>query len=82
MMDLLFADKQNRDERFKALGGAAKGLRRGSIRGQQIHPMYVEDRKAGLTDAECGFGNTIYKTYFPVLYRIVFPDGFVFPVKY
>jgi hypothetical protein len=32
--------------------------------------MYVEDRKTGLGDADKGFGNTIYKTFFAVLYEV------------
>ena len=69
---LLFADKGNRDAKYASLRKSANVLevRRNSIRNQQIHPMYVEDRKDGLSAADCGFGNTIYKTYFPVLYSV------------
>lgn len=74
MVHLLFMNKARRDAEFARLGGKAAGLRRTSIRGQQLHPQYVEDYtlETGkeLSVEDCGFGNTIYKTLFPVLYKI------------
>jgi hypothetical protein len=68
---LLFANKDNRDRRYREL--KANGIRevfRSSVRNQQLHPMYVEDRREGVSEADKGFGNTIYKTYFSVLYTL------------
>lgn len=67
---LLFADKTNRDARARELKADGVKVTKSSIRNQLIHPMYVEDRKAGLTAEDCGFGNTIYKTHFAVLYEL------------
>jgi hypothetical protein len=76
--DELYAEKANRDARAKQLKADGCHVRRGSIRGQLLHPQYVEDRKQGLSDAERGFGNTIHKTHWPVLYRVVWtePGGY------
>lgn len=67
---LLFANKANRDARYREM--KAKGIvaRRGSIRNQQLHPMYVEDEKQGLSKEDCGFGNAIYKTLYGTLYTL------------
>jgi hypothetical protein len=67
-----YADRKNRDERYKQLvaeHGKDKVYRE-SARNQLFHPMYVQDRSAGLTAADKGFGNTIYKTHFSVLYIV------------
>lgn len=56
---LLFSKKENRDRAWRQQGG-----RRSSTRNQQIHPMYVQD--VGSDDT--GIGNTVYKTFFAVLY--------------
>jgi hypothetical protein len=65
----LFMKKDNRD---RAWYEAGKPGRRTASRGQQIHPMYVSDYEhvtgTVLTEADKGFGNTIYRTYFSVLY--------------
>lgn len=65
--------KANRDAAFKHLGKSS-GWRKTSIRNQLLHPMYVEDFEQvtgiGLIAADRGFGNTIYKTHFAVLYKI------------
>jgi hypothetical protein len=67
----LFMSKEIRDREWKKL---TPRPRRSSIRAQQIHPQYIEDytEVTGrvLTAADCGFGNTIYKTFFPVLYKL------------
>lgn len=59
----LFADRANRDAAWTAEGRQG---RRSSIRNQQLHPMYVEDRPSGDT----GFGNTDYQTFWSVLYAL------------
>lgn len=60
---LLFSKKENRDAVHKRLGG-----RRSSIRNQQIHPMYIEDLQDTPGAQDTGIGNTVYKTFFGVLY--------------
>jgi hypothetical protein len=64
-----FMSRANRDAAWRQ--GGKRGTR-SSIRNQQLHPQYVEDyaKETGetLTAADCGFGNTIYKTSFGVLY--------------
>jgi hypothetical protein len=69
MIPTLYMSKANRDADFKKFGG-----RKSSIKNQLIHPMYVSDytKETGvvLTAADCGFGNTIYKTHFATLYRL------------
>jgi hypothetical protein len=68
----IYADKANRDKRYKELVakyGKDRVYRERST-GQQLHPMYVQDRCQDLSAADKGFGNTIYKTYFPVLYIV------------
>lgn len=65
-----YADKANRDNRAKELKAQGFFVKRSSSRNQQIHPQYVEDRKAGLSVEDCGFGNIIYKTMFSVLYDV------------
>jgi len=74
-MDKLFMSKKNRDQAWKDLGKEEKARhRRSSMRGQQLHPQYVDDweQETGrsLSESEKGFGNTIYKTFFGVLYSI------------
>lgn len=61
----LYQKKENRDKRAKEIPGS----RRSSIRGQQLHPMYVKDFEGPEKD-QTGLGNTVYKTYFPVLYEV------------
>ena len=66
----LWNSKEKRDTRAKQLQRAGFKVRRSSIRNQELHPMYVEDLKSSLSEADKGFGNTIYKTYFAVLYQV------------
>ncbi len=67
----LFMNRENRDKAW--VSGGKRG-KRSSVRNQQIHPQHVEDyaQVTGrvLTVADCGFGNTIYKTSFAVLYKL------------
>lgn len=60
---LLFSVKANRDAAWKKLGG-----RRSSIRNQQLHPMYVVETRMTPEGMDTGIGNTVYKTFFAVLY--------------
>ena len=63
-MHRLFQSKENRDQAWRESGSRG---RRGTARNQQLHPQYVEDFE-GPEKHDTGFGNTVYKTYFPVLY--------------
>lgn len=71
-MRSLYMSKANRDAAFKAAGGVKAGLKKTSIRNQQLHPQYVADYEQVtgivLTAADKGFGNGIYDTGFGVLY--------------
>lgn len=68
-MRRLFMNRANRDQAWR--DGGKRG-QRGSVRNQQLHPQYVEDyaKETGevLTEADKGFGNTIYKTSFAAIY--------------
>ena len=66
MEHLLFASRDMRDERWRELRARGMNARRGTVRNQQLHPMYVEDVPSGDT----GFGNTEYRTSWSVLYRL------------
>jgi hypothetical protein len=70
LIDELYAERGNRDARYQELKAKGLQLKRYSIRGQQLHPMYVQDRNQRLTEEDRGFGNTVYKTYFAVLYGV------------
>ena len=75
-MSRLYMNKANRDAAFKAMSPEDRRThRRTSWRNQLLHPMYVEDyeKETGHTLAkeDKGFGNTVYRTHFSVLYEIV-----------
>lgn len=74
-MNKLFMKKENRDNYYKSIPKNERSkYRRSTVRGQLLHPMYVEDYEEvtgrKLTAQDKGFGNTIYKTRFAVLYEI------------
>lgn len=74
-MSKLFMKKENRDEAYKAIPKIIRhNFKRSSVRNQLLHPMYVEDYEKvtghRLTPEDRGFGNTLYRTHFPVLYEI------------
>jgi hypothetical protein len=64
--ELLYADKANRDKMAAELNADGYHVKRSSIRNQQLHPMYIEDRPSGNT----GFGNTDYQQTWSVLYSV------------
>ena len=64
-MHPLFMHKENRDAYVKSLGYK---VRRTSIRNQRLHPHYVDDYPNQDVRNDNGFGNTVYKTMFSVLY--------------
>lgn len=70
MIDETYMKKENRDKRYKELKERGYDVKRYSIRGQYLHPMYVKDYPHKLTKEDKGFGNTLYQTYFPVLYGV------------
>jgi hypothetical protein len=70
MINLLFQSKENRDARFKEMKAAGQRVRKSSITNQLLHPQYVEDF-TGPEKLDTGFGNTVYKTHFGVIYKIV-----------
>lgn len=73
-MHKLFINRKTRDAEFKRLQSEGYNVSRYSTRNQLLHPQYVEDyeKETGvtLTHQDMGFGNTIYKTHFSVLYGI------------
>jgi len=71
MISKLYIDKKKRDEEFKLLKAIGYNVRKSSSRNQLIHPMYIEDYPYSIDETQKGFGNNIYKTYFPVLYSII-----------
>ena len=68
MRQQLFVSKANRDVAFKAAGGRAAGLRKTSVRNQQLHPGYVADSGMPLASGL----NGDYRTFFAVLYSFTF----------
>jgi hypothetical protein len=75
MRRLLYAEKVNRDTKFAELKKSGIHACRFTTGPQQIHPQYVEDRKQGVSAADKGFGNTLYKTLFGQLYGLEWDDG-------
>jgi len=61
----LFMDQKNRNAAWKAAGKPGK---RNTTRNQILHPQYVEDYPDQEVKDNNGFGNTLYKTPFAVLY--------------
>lgn len=75
MIDETYMNKQNRDQRAKELTGQGIRTKKGSVRNQRLHPMYIKDytKVTGheLTQADKGFGNTLYQTFFSAIYTLV-----------
>lgn len=64
---------KNRNAKSKELIAQGYKIRKSSIRGQEVHPEYVDDYQQNvrpLNAMDTGFGNTMYRTYFKVLYLI------------
>ena len=68
----LFQSRTTRDAVVRFLKASGLNPSRGSTRGQLIHPEYVTDYVGTL---ETGLGNTMYRTYFKVLYRVELHRG-------
>lgn len=75
-MGKLYMRKENRDAAYKKIPKNQRGgWGRGTVKGQLIHPMYIEDYSkvtgSKLSDSDKGFGNTMYKTRFGTLYELI-----------
>lgn len=71
MYKTTYMNKENRDKAFNEIPKEErKNFVKRSMRNQLLHPMYIADYPRKLTSEECGFGNTIYQTYFKVIYFI------------
>lgn len=62
----------NRNKRMKELEQQfpKSAIRVYAMRNQVMHPMYVKDYDLPLTEADKGFGNTLYNTHFPRIYIV------------
>lgn len=67
--DKLYKNKINRDAEFKKLKAEGYGVKKYSVRNQQIHPEYIEDELPELRK-QTGFGNMVYNTFYSVLYGV------------
>jgi hypothetical protein len=67
---LLYAEKDNRDRRYDDLRKNGVQATRSRVLNQQLHPMYVEDRRDTEVGRQTGIGNEAYKTLFSVLYTL------------
>jgi hypothetical protein len=70
MINELYQNKTNRDNRAKELVKLGLIVKRYSVRNQALHPMYVKDYGLELTKEDIGFGNDIYDTMFSNLYGV------------
>ncbi len=74
MLHELYQSKENRDLRVKELKSKGMKVYKSVSNNQELHPAYVKD--FGIDDrtktiqADNGFGNCHYKTYFPKLYAV------------
>lgn len=75
MPNEIYMKRENRDQRARELKADGYSVKRRSERNQQLHPMYVEDWPGDLSDADKGFGNTVYKTMFGNLYVVEWSRG-------
>ena len=66
----LFKSKANRDAAYQLELARGRRLRRGTTRGQLLHPQYVEDSTPEDGRYDTGFGNSVYQTYWGVLYTL------------
>jgi len=61
---------KNRNAFAKKMKNEGRIVIKSSIRNQLLHPQYIEDMKDTISVKDKGFGNTIYKTHFSVLYKV------------
>ncbi len=69
MTSKLFKSRSLRDAEAKRLKAEGYKTYRTSTRNQLLHPQYVEDEAEYLRE-QTGFGNTVYKTHYAVLYEV------------
>lgn len=66
-----YMKRENRDRAFNEIPKEERiNYVKRSMRNQLMHPMYVDDWPYKLSAADCGFGNSIYQTYFKAIYTI------------
>ena len=65
-----YMNKNNRDGKYKELKLQGYKVRRTSIRNQLLHPMYIIDYPNKEVQQDQGVFNTVYKTYFSVIYTV------------
>jgi len=70
MIHKIFLSREKRDELYKQLKAQGRRVYRRTEHGALLHPMYIEDYPRKLSEEEKGFGNCLYKTYFPRLYVV------------
>ena len=65
----IYLSRERRDARYKELKAQGHDVFRRTVRGALLHPMYVQDYE-GPEKRETGFGNSVYRTMWPVLYKV------------
>jgi hypothetical protein len=70
-MGCLFQSKETRDAVAKWLKAKGIKTKKGTSRGQQLHPEFVQDF---VGTYETGFGNADYQTRWGTLYRLSLPQ--------
>ncbi len=65
-----YISKELRDARYKELKAQGKSVYKSVAKGQCLHPAYVADFADKAIQADNGFGNTHYQTYFSKLYIV------------
>lgn len=69
MIRLRYMNRVNRDAKFRELKEQGLNVVKTSIRAQLTHPQYIQDWE-GEEKYDTGIGNTVYKTYFKVIYTV------------
>ena len=64
---LRFMHKVNRDKAYELVKKVGLKGKKSTSRGQRIHPEYLEDYSG---EIETGFGNSMYQSYFAVIYNL------------
>ena len=70
MIDELFSTRALREARALELKQSGAKIKRYRTGPAQLHPMYVEDQKNTPSGRDSGFGNVVYKTFWPQLYGV------------
>ena len=64
----LFISKEKRNELAAKCKKEGYIVKKSNVRNQQLHPEYIEDYEGQI---EIGFGNSDYRRYWQVLYKLV-----------